>query len=73
MLVLLSDGIFEYAAASGEQFGRHRLQDVLRKNAAARAAQLCEAILAAVREFAGGAPQEDDVTMVVLRRLPSSN
>ena len=73
MLLLLSDGIFEYAAASGEQFGRHRLQEVLRANAGAGAAQLCDAILAAVREFARGAPQEDDVTMVVVRRLPSSN
>lgn len=72
-LLLLSDGLFEYESVAGEPFGRRRVQDVLDAHPDAGAAELCDALLAAVHAFARGAPQEDDMTMVVLRRQPSSN
>jgi len=35
------------------------------------AAQIAEAIKATVREFVGLAPQFDDLTLVVVKRLPA--
>jgi phosphoserine phosphatase len=71
-LLLLSDGVFEYETVGGEQFGRRRVQDLLDAHPGIGAAGLCSALLNAVQAFAAGAPQGDDVTMVVVRRLPSS-
>ncbi len=69
-LVLLTDGIYEYASQSGEQFGRERVEQVLRGACDATADQLAAQLMAALHKFAAGAPQDDDITMVLLRRLP---
>ena len=69
VLLLLSDGIYEYENASGEQFGVARVERVLRDDALASTATLSARLLAAVQAFAGGAPQEDDMTIVIVRRL----
>jgi len=68
LLVLLTDGIYEFADASGAQFGRSRVEAVLREHHAGSTASLAQALLAAVHEFAGAAPQDDDITMVLLKR-----
>ena len=68
VLVLLSDGIYEYASADGEEFGEERVRAVVAAHHAGTAAGLCEALLAAVKDFAKGAPQEDDMTLVLVRR-----
>jgi phosphoserine phosphatase len=67
-LVLLTDGVFEHEAPGGEQFGVARVEQVLQEHHAASAEALAQRLLAAVRAFARGAPQEDDITMVVLKR-----
>lgn len=69
-LVLLSDGIFEQAGPGDELFGRERVMALLRQHHGGRAAALGQALLQAVRNFAGGAAQDDDITLVLLRRLP---
>jgi len=71
VLVLLSDGIYEYANAAGEQFGEERVREVVAAHRSGSAAALGEALLAAVRDFARGAPQEDDMTLVLVRREPA--
>jgi phosphoserine phosphatase len=68
VLVLLSDGIYEYASADGEEFGEARVREVVAARHAGTAEALCEALLAAVKAFAKGAPQEDDMTLVLVRR-----
>jgi sigma-B regulation protein RsbU (phosphoserine phosphatase) len=68
ILCLLTDGIYEYEAPDGEQFGRQRVEALLAQHREASAEQLSALILAAVREFARGAPQEDDITMLLLKR-----
>jgi serine phosphatase RsbU (regulator of sigma subunit) len=65
----MSDGIYEYEDPDGEQFGRERVESILRTECAQPASVLSARLLLAVREFAGDAPQADDVTAVFVRRL----
>jgi anti-sigma regulatory factor (Ser/Thr protein kinase) len=70
VFALLSDGVYEYENPQGLQFGEDGVAAVLRAHPGAPMAQVLEALLAAVRAFGAGAPQLDDVTAVLLRRLP---
>lgn len=74
-LVICSDGVSEANNLADEMFGEDRLRDLLRGCAGVSAAQLAEAVRAAVRSFTGGAPQADDITMVTVgyRGSPSQN
>jgi serine phosphatase RsbU (regulator of sigma subunit) len=72
VLALVTDGIVEWSRPSeggkGEQFGIERLRDALRRHAHLPAAEVIEAVAKEVGTFAGGAPQQDDLTMVVVKR-----
>jgi len=68
LLVLLSDGIYEYRNAGGEEFGELRVEALLRRHHALPAAELAAKILASVQAFAGNAMQEDDMTVVLVKR-----
>jgi phosphoserine phosphatase len=71
-LVLLSDGVYEYADADGLQFGRERVEQVLREAHARSADELAARLMQAVQAFARGAPQDDDITMVLVKRQPAA-
>jgi phosphoserine phosphatase RsbU/P len=73
LLVLLSDGIYEYANAEGELFGVSRVQALLAAHRGDSAAAMSMALLDAVEGFAAGAPQEDDITVVLVRREPPAS
>jgi phosphoserine phosphatase len=68
MLIVLSDGIFEYHDAQREEFGVQRVVDIVRSDSDRTMAQLADALLASVRQFANGAVQEDDMTLVLVKR-----
>ena len=68
-LVLLSDGIYEFADAHGSMFGKAAVEEVLRQTNGGNAAAAAAALLDAVRAHAGDAPQQDDITMVLLKRI----
>jgi phosphoserine phosphatase len=68
ILVLLSDGIYEYHDANQEQFGEQRVADIVRKHHNKPAAELSSILLESVNVFANGAPQEDDITVVLVKR-----
>jgi phosphoserine phosphatase len=74
MLVLVTDGFFEWARAGAapERFGLERLRASLAAHAGKPPAALIEAVAADVTAFAGGEPQQDDLTMVVVRRSQRS-
>jgi anti-sigma regulatory factor (Ser/Thr protein kinase) len=72
ILVLLSDGIYEYENATGEQFGEGRVEQLLKAHHAQSMAELSATLIAAVKAFAQGAPQEDDMTIVLVKRAASS-
>ena len=65
-VVIYTDGVTEAQDARGAFFGRKRLFDLVRAHAGASSTELHDAIQGAVREFTEGAPQSDDITLVVL-------
>lgn len=69
MLVLFSDGVTEATNQQFEEYGEERLIDVLRRHREAPAAAIVEAVTKGLAEFTAGAPQADDITLVVAKRL----
>ena len=69
VLVLYSDGITEAENLAGDEFGNDRLEALLSEYAAASPAELRDRIAGAVDEFVGQAPQKDDETLVIARRV----
>jgi phosphoserine phosphatase RsbU/P len=66
-VVLYSDGITEAENGEGGEFGNERLEALLAEHAADSAAEVRDAIAAAVDAFVGEAPQKDDETLVIAR------
>ncbi len=66
-LVLFSDGLSEAENSALEEFGDDRLVDAIVSRRHHEPAALLESLLASVREFAGGHPQNDDITALVVR------
>jgi anti-sigma regulatory factor (Ser/Thr protein kinase) len=68
LVALVSDGFYEYFNEAGEAFGDGRVRAVVAAHANGSMKALCDELYAAVKGFAGGAPQEDDMTVVLLKR-----
>jgi predicted ATPase/serine phosphatase RsbU (regulator of sigma subunit) len=69
IVLLTTDGIFEAHNPAGEMFGKARFKEVVRQNARLEAEGLRKAVFEAVTEFRGAEPQEDDITLVILKFL----
>ena len=69
VVVITTDGIHESRNEAGEMFGMDRLRRAIKDHAAEEAQRIQTAIIDAVREFRGSAPQEDDITLVVIKVL----
>ncbi len=67
-LIAFSDGITEALNPTRELFDDDRLQALARDHAAATAEDLVQNIVAAVEAFVDGAPQADDMTLLVIKR-----
>jgi phosphoserine phosphatase RsbU/P len=67
VFVSYSDGVTEAHNVAGEEFGEARLISVLERNSRGSAAVILEQIIDAVKEFARGAEQYDDVTALVVK------
>ena len=68
VMALLSDGIYEYCDRANEPFGEERVQAILQSHHRAPMAELSSVLLSGVEAFARGAPQEDDITIVLVKR-----
>jgi len=68
ILALISDGIFEYMGDNNEQFGEQRAIDILRQHQNKPMAELITLLDQAVLSFAHGSPQNDDMTIVLIKR-----
>jgi len=66
MFILHSDGIYETTDASGDEYGIDRLGRLVAA-CEGTAEQVRDAVLRDVESFRGGEPQQDDVTIVVVR------
>ena len=69
MLVLYSDGVTEATNSRYEEFEEARFIEVLKENRGKSAAEIVAAVTRALAAFAAGAPQADDITLVVAKRL----
>jgi serine phosphatase RsbU (regulator of sigma subunit) len=68
LLVVYSDGITEANDTAEEEFGEERLTDVLKQHRAGTAESIVNAVTEAVSRFSAGAPQADDITLIVAKR-----
>jgi phosphoserine phosphatase RsbU/P len=68
-LYLFTDGITEAMTPDDAMFGKERLEECLRGLAAAPLDQMIGDTVQAVRDFAAGCPQSDDITTLALRLL----
>ena len=60
-----TDGVTEAVNVGGEEFGHGRLVDALLEHASSTAEEASRLVLAAIDRFTAGAPQRDDVTLIV--------
>lgn len=67
-LLMLTDGFFEWRNAAGEQFGTQRVAETLVGNAALPTEEIIRTMHESVLAFAGGTAQDDDLTIVVIKR-----
>ena len=67
-LLLYTDGVIEALGPDAEPFGEARLEALVARPAGTTPAELVENIYAAVGDHAGLAAQQDDITLVALRR-----
>ncbi len=68
VIVLFTDGIYEAVNSREEAFGMGRIRTTVAASRAGSPRRIRDDLLAAVREFTGGAPFADDVTVIVLKR-----
>jgi serine phosphatase RsbU (regulator of sigma subunit) len=69
LLVLTTDGFFEWANSAQELFGSERLENSVRANRDKPAAEIISLLYQDVLNFSGGTSQQDDLTAIVIKRL----
>jgi sigma-B regulation protein RsbU (phosphoserine phosphatase) len=70
MIAVGTDGIWEAKNPEDDLFGRERMFDLIRTNADKSAAEIYQIIVDAVVAFhANAGPQEDDITLVIIKVL----
>jgi sigma-B regulation protein RsbU (phosphoserine phosphatase) len=70
VLALYTDGITESWNPEGKQFGQKRFKQSLLRHSRQSAGAILESVIRDVFDFRGAAPQRDDLTLVVLKRIP---
>jgi serine phosphatase RsbU (regulator of sigma subunit) len=68
MIVLVTDGFYEWENPEGEEFGLQRLESVIRQSQGSSAEEVIARLRSTVRSFCKGTEQKDDLTAVVLKR-----
>ena len=68
LLVLVTDGFYEWTNEAQEEFGIERMMDVLHENRDGSAAEIIHGLHEAVQSYAGDEPQNDDLTALVVRK-----
>jgi sigma-B regulation protein RsbU (phosphoserine phosphatase) len=67
-LVLYTDGVTETLNAEGDEFGVDRMMQSVRDSATNEAPAIVKKIIEDVRTFTGSVPQNDDITLIAIRR-----
>ena len=69
VLVAYTDGISEAMNAADEEWGEDRLMDAVRPNRAEAARTLIDRLMVSADAFVAGAPQHDDMTLLIVRAV----
>jgi phosphoserine phosphatase RsbU/P len=72
VLMLATDGVSESEASDGSFFEVARALDVMRSCLDRRASEIVATLYSAARAFAGGVPQNDDITIIVCKAVDPS-
>ena len=67
-LVLYTDGVTETLNSDGDEFGLERMMQAVRASATKGAPAIVTRIIDDVRDFAGSVPQNDDITLIAIRK-----
>jgi sigma-B regulation protein RsbU (phosphoserine phosphatase) len=67
-LILYTDGVTEALDAEGDEFGLPRAMDSVRASAADGAPAIINRLIDDVRTFVGATPQNDDITLIAIRK-----
>jgi phosphoserine phosphatase RsbU/P len=67
-LVLYTDGVTETLNSDGDEFGVDRMMQSVRDSANDGAQAIVKKIIEDVREFTGSVPQNDDMTLIAIRK-----
>jgi sigma-B regulation protein RsbU (phosphoserine phosphatase) len=69
IVLIGTDGIWETENPQGESFGKSRLKEIIRQQKNKSSEEIVQAITEALAIHRDTAPQQDDVTMVVIKKL----
>jgi len=69
LIVLVTDGFFEWENDRAEPFGVQRMEGVIRASRDAASAEIISRLYESVTAFSKGTKQQDDVTAVMIKRL----
>ena len=73
MIVVVTDGFYEWQNRKAEEFGLERLKETIRQARDCSANEVIAKLYGAVKEFSEGTEQQDDLTAVVLKRKTTAN
>jgi serine phosphatase RsbU (regulator of sigma subunit) len=73
LLFLYTDGILEAHSLDNQLFGKERLQEFLIRSSTLPPPSIVEHLLKEIEVFSQGAPQHDDITLLVIRIMSSMN
>ncbi len=65
-LVLFTDGVVEARNGSGEEYGKERLQSLLKGSASASSSDILDRLQESLVSFSSDAPQYDDISIMIL-------
>src|SRR6266446_2792560 len=68
VVILYTDGVTEALNAEGDEFGLERMMESVRASANDGAQAIVKKIIADVRDFTGSPPQNDDMTLIAIRK-----
>jgi sigma-B regulation protein RsbU (phosphoserine phosphatase) len=68
-LFLYTDGLVEAQNASGHEYGKEQLLEMVSANCSSAPEKLVSACIESLKTFQSGAPMTDDLTLMAIRRL----
>ena len=67
IIAIGTDGIWEAFNKQGAMFGKNRFKEIIRRNAAAGADDILNAVYNEINQFTKGHKTEDDITLVIIK------